>query len=75
MSEITRAQPQLNRTEIRNELYKQYMYLYRYDKEWLMANLPIQRKHTEPNRLVDWNARDLEYVQRIKVLHQQLLTM
>lgn len=75
MSETTRAQPQLNRTEIRNELYKQYMYLYRYDKEWLMANLPIQRKHTEPNRLVDWNARDLEYVQRIKVLHQQLLTM
>lgn len=75
VSEIMCTQPQLTRTEIRNELYKQYMYLYRYDKEWLMANLPIQRKHTEPNRLVEWNARDQKYVQRIKELHQQLLTM
>lgn len=40
-----------------------------------MANLPIQRKYTEPNRLVDWNARDREYVQRIKALHQELLTV
>ena len=49
--------------------------MYRYDKEWLMANLPIQLKRTEPNRLVDWNARDREYVQRIKKLYQQLLTV
>ncbi|MGZ7242369.1 TnsD family Tn7-like transposition protein, partial [Streptococcus pyogenes] len=60
---------------MRNQLCKQYMYLYRYAKEWLMANLPIQRKYTEPNRLVDWNARDREYVQRIKALHQELLTV
>ncbi|HDR2308660.1 TPA: TniQ family protein [Staphylococcus aureus] len=75
LSEIMCTQPQLTRTEIRNQLCKQYMYLYRYAKEWLMANLPIQRKYTEPNRLVDWNARDREYVQRIKALHQELLTV
>lgn len=72
--EMIQTQPELTRTEIRDQLCKQYMYLYRYDKEWLMANLPIQRKNTEPNRLVDWNSRDREYVQRIKALHQQLLT-
>lgn len=52
------------------------MYLYRYDNEWLMANIPIQGKRKESNKIVlDWNARNLEYVQRIKKLHQQLLTM
>lgn len=75
ISKIMRTQPQLTRTKIREQLYKQYMYLYRYDKEWLMANLPIQGKCTVPNKIVDWNARDREYVQRIKALHQQLLTM
>lgn len=73
--EMIRTQPELTRTEIRGQLCKQYMYLYRYDKEWLMANLPAQQKRTEPTRIVDWNARDREYVQCIKKLYQQLLTV
>lgn len=73
LSEIICNHPQLTRTEIKKQLYKQYMYLYRYDKEWLMANLPTQRKRRETNKIVDWNARDREYVQGIKNLHQQLL--
>ena len=54
--------PDLSRTEIRNKMYKQYIWLYRHDKEWLMENLPDcldKRKidYKAANR-VDWNERD-----------------
>lgn len=71
--EMIHTQPELTRTEVRERLYKQYMYLYRYDKEWLMANLPARQKRLEINNTVDWNARDRQYVQRIKKLHHELL--
>ncbi|HDR4539441.1 TPA: hypothetical protein QCQ43_005797 [Bacillus cereus] len=36
--------PNLSRTALRERSKKQYMFLYRHDKEWLMKNLPIKQK-------------------------------
>ena len=52
LSEIMCTQPQLTRTEIRNQLCKQYMYLYRYAKEWLQ--LTYQSSESIQNRIDLW---------------------
>ncbi|MEX3748290.1 MULTISPECIES: TnsD family Tn7-like transposition protein [Lysinibacillus] len=63
----------LSRTEIREKFKKQYIYLYRHDKAWLHENLPTTKQKHKPTTSVDWSKRDQQYVQRIKVLYQQLL--
>ncbi len=35
--------PNLSRTDLRELFKKQYMFLYRHDKEWLMENFPIKQ--------------------------------
>lgn len=65
--------PNLSRTALRERFKKQYMFLYRHDKEWLMKNLPIKQKKLESTKTVDWNKRDREYVAKIKMLYKELL--
>lgn len=65
--------PSLSRTELRERFEKQYIYLYRHDREWLEANLPARQLQQKPTRSVDWAKRDRQYVKQIKLLHQQLL--
>ncbi|HDR8070745.1 TPA: TnsD family transposase [Bacillus cereus] len=65
--------PNLSRTALRECFKKQYMFLYRHDKEWLMKNLPIKQKKLESTKIVDWNKRDREYVAKIKMLYKELL--
>ncbi|MEF8683258.1 UNVERIFIED_CONTAM: TnsD family transposase [Bacillus cereus] len=65
--------PNLSRTALRECFKKQYMFLYRHDKEWLMKNLPIKQKKLESTKTVDWNKRDREYVAKIKMLYKELL--
>lgn len=65
--------PHLSRTELREKYRKQYMYLYRHDKEWLHENLPVTKQKHKPTISVDWSKRDQQYMRQIKLLHQQLL--
>ncbi|QIC07187.1 transposase [Brevibacillus sp. 7WMA2] len=65
--------PNLSRTALRERFKKQYMFLYRHDKEWLIKNLPIKQKKLESIKTVDWNKRDREYVTKIKMLYKELL--
>ncbi|MFA2811723.1 TnsD family transposase [Bacillus mycoides] len=65
--------PNLSRTALRERFKKQYIFLYRHDKEWLMEILPIKQKKLDPTKKIDWNKRDREYVVKIKTLYKQLL--
>ncbi|HFJ9429042.1 TnsD family transposase [Bacillus cereus group sp. BceL293] len=65
--------PNLSRTALRERFKKQYMFLYRHDKEWLMKNLPIKQQKLDSTKTADWNKRDREYVAKIKVLYKELL--
>lgn len=73
MIEGIRNFPNLSRTALRERFKKQYVFLYRHDKEWLMKNLPIKQKKLEPTKTVDWDKRDREYVAKIKTLYKALL--
>nr|WGD93018.1 TnsD family transposase [Bacillus subtilis] len=74
MIEGIRKFPHLSRTALRERFKKQYMFLYRHDKEWLIKNLPIKQKKLESTKTVDWNKRDREYFVKIETLYKELLT-
>lgn len=63
----------ISRTDIRIKNKKEYMYLYRYDKEWICNNLPIKVKATSDNRRIDWNERDEYYLKLLKEKYVELL--
>lgn len=65
--------PSLSRTELRARFEKQYIYLYRHDREWLEENLPARQLQQKTTKSVDWAKRDQQYVKQIKLLHQELL--
>lgn len=67
--------PQLSRTALRAKCEKQYIYLYRHDKEWLIDVLPSRNKKQEPTKIVNWSKRDQEYMTRIKKLYKELLQL
>lgn len=56
----------INRTSLRAKLKKEYIYLYRYDREWLFNNLPkkIEKKQNKLLR-VDWKERDKKYLKLV----------
>lgn len=67
--------PDYTRTQIRNSFPKQYMYLYRHDKEWLFEQLPKNSKNGIPNMVVDWSKRDDEYYEKVKQLYKELIAL
>ncbi len=69
---IVQNHPENGRTQVRKAYQKEYMYLYRHDKEWLFNMLPPVQKHRNDVKTVDWNKRDKEYLKRIKTLYEQL---
>lgn len=64
--------PQLSRTQLCKTFQKEYMYLYRHDKEWLFNKLPPIQKRKNEAKIVDWNQRDKQYARDIKILYNQL---
>ncbi|GAA0716359.1 TnsD family Tn7-like transposition protein [Clostridium malenominatum] len=64
----------LSRTEIRQICKKEYSYLYRKDKKWLLNNLPIKPKGNNNIRNVDWDKRDKEILSLIKTKYKELLS-
>lgn len=64
----------LSRTDIRNKCKKEYIYLYRYDKEWLFNNLPIKVIVNLDNRRIDWKERDKQYLKLLKEKYEELIS-
>lgn len=65
--------PRATRTEIRELCKKEYIYLYRQDKEWLYGNLPSKTVRINENKVVDWDERDSETLKLIKKAYIELL--
>ncbi|WP_275426115.1 TnsD family Tn7-like transposition protein [Bacillus cytotoxicus] len=64
-----------SRTQIRQCFPKEYMYLYRHDKEWLFEQLPMIREKQSNQTIVDWSVRDLEYCSKVKKLYNELIEL
>lgn len=73
-----KTNPDLSRTEIRKLMYKQYMWLYRHDKEWLMDNLPACIDKGEIDykaaKRIDWNERDKQICEAIKTEYEKIIS-
>jgi hypothetical protein len=63
----------LGRKAVRQQVAREYTWLYRHDRHWLKQNLPL-RKRPEPTQRVDWEARDEKIAQLIPGAAQQLRT-
>lgn len=72
---VVKMNSKLSRTEIRQLCKKEYMYLYRRDKEWLFSNIPLNSKKNKPikNNKVDWCYRDKKNLSIIKVKYKELI--
>lgn len=64
----------LSRTDIRSRCKKEYMYLYRYDREWLFSNLSMKVKVNLDNRRINWNERDKQYLKLLKEKYKELIS-
>nr|WP_071318437.1 TnsD family Tn7-like transposition protein [Anaerobacillus isosaccharinicus]MBA5583999.1 TniQ family protein [Anaerobacillus isosaccharinicus]QOY37584.1 TnsD family transposase [Anaerobacillus isosaccharinicus] len=69
------SHPDHSRTAIRKLFPKEYMYLYRYDKEWLLERLPNKKAPVQSKGKIDWYVRDLEYMNKMKALHNELISL
>ena len=65
----------MKRTELREMLKKEYIYLYRYDKQWLFSNLPKKIKANTTNKRVNWNERDNEYLDMLTKKYNEIKAM
>ncbi|WP_276916563.1 TnsD family transposase [Aneurinibacillus aneurinilyticus] len=67
--------PNYSRTQISKCFPKEYKYLYRHDKEWIFEHLPVKQTKGNPTSIVDWKARDQEYLSKIKELYKGLIVL
>lgn len=65
--------PTLSRTQIREICKKEYTYLYRRDKEWLLNVLPQRIRKYNYHKRVDWDKRDKEILHLIKLKYKELI--
>ncbi len=68
--ELIRANPTISITEIKQLKYKDYMWLYKNDKVWLMAVSPTHKKpDSNVHNKVDWDKRDRELVESLQTAY------
>jgi hypothetical protein len=67
--------PSYSRTQIHQCFPKEYIYLYRHDKVWLFEQLPIIQTKKNIDVIVDWSARDREYLSKVKQLYKELMDL
>jgi hypothetical protein len=70
---IVKAMPAATRTEIRAMCEKEYIYIYRKDKQWLLDNLTYKVKRIDHKALVDWDKRDEELLLVVKSSNKELI--
>lgn len=62
------------RTQLRSVYNKEYTFLYKYDKQWLFENLPPATKSLNIVKVVDWNARDIELLNRLENKYFEIIS-
>lgn len=68
--------PTSNRKTIRNDLKKQYAYLYRNNREWLFQNLPVKTAyHCIKVGKINWWQRDKETLVLLKNAYDYLINL
>jgi len=65
--------PELSRTEIHRLCQKEYIFLYRHDKEWLFEMLPTVNTQSGSKGYIDWGQRDQEVLLQLQKAHSDLL--
>lgn len=73
MLQVIKEYPELSRTDIRGQCKKEYVFLYRHDKEWLFEMLPTGKPQTGSKGYVDWNQRDHEVLLQLQKAQMDLL--
>jgi len=73
MLRVIKEYPELSRTDIRSQCQKEYVFLYRYDKEWLFEMLPTGKSQKGGKGYIDWDQRDLEVLSRLQKAQMDLL--
>lgn len=71
--ETVKNNKEINRTNLRKMLKKEYTYLYRYEKDWLFENLPKKNKISKGLIRVNWHERDLQYLKLVKTQYEKLI--
>lgn len=64
--------PDKKKTELRKIAKKDYIWLYRHDREWLENNSPIPSKRTVNYNETKWKTRDDEYSQMVLKVVREL---
>lgn len=74
IKEYTSEFPNINRTELRRNLQKEYIFLYRHDREWLKSNLPIIKKVNTNYRYYGeyWIEKDKKILELVKQQYIEL---
>ena len=73
LQKILKTHPELTRTELRELCQKEYAYLYKHKKEWLLGILPAVKISTGGNGYVDWQQRDAEILMQLQNARLELL--
>ncbi|MGG2014050.1 TnsD family Tn7-like transposition protein [Bacillus sp. S10(2024)] len=63
--EIMDKYPNLTRTQLRKYLQKEYIWLYRYDRQWLEENSPPSTRAVCKEDKIDWGERDILLSEKI----------
>ncbi len=71
---IIQNNPQVLRTQLRKMCRKEYSYIYRRDKTWLMDHLPDSHKPMGSSEVVDWHRRDATYIKKLRKSFEDCMT-
>lgn len=71
--DTVKANNNLTRTEIRALIKKEYAYLYRNDRQWLLEHLPDNIKSKGSSIRIDWEKRDREFLELIQQKYKEIL--
>jgi len=64
--------PEAGRNILRKQFQRVYTWLLRHDREWLEAHLPAIQQKAPPPARVDWESRDTELAESIKLVAANL---
>ncbi|MBW4540404.1 MAG: TnsD family transposase [Myxacorys chilensis ATA2-1-KO14] len=70
-----RDSPALGRTVLKNQFQRVYIWLRRNDPEWLEANMPPKKQVASPFLRVNWENRDVELAEAVKLASANLYNL
>lgn len=70
--DLRKENPMAAITKLREMNITAQDYLYRHDREWLYKNYPEKTKRTGGNQLVNWEQRDLDTLEKVKVVVEEI---